>query len=65
MSSRLDDELSRLVSAGVLRQYQADLLGLDIRTVHHEGRANIVLFAESRTAIGGLEDAWADSCEGD
>ena len=24
MSSRLDDELSRLVSAGVLRQYQAD-----------------------------------------
>src|SRR6266540_145010 len=26
MSSRLDDELSRLVSAGVLRQYQADSL---------------------------------------
>lgn len=37
-------------SGDAVRMYQADLFGLDIRTVHHKGRPNAVAFAQALAA---------------
>ncbi|HWD78270.1 MAG TPA: hypothetical protein VG497_05305 [Kribbella sp.] len=60
MSSRLDDELSRLVSAGVLRQYQAD----SIRDAA-DAELDAALADPGRPRLsGGLSDQSADSEQG-